>query len=112
MIGIVTDETKKKILENDKNKLQEEIRERQKQLGLQGMVGLKNQDELQQIEDLEKNASKIQESMEQRNEQRALINKRKKEEERMRRHKEAPERYKKMMQERARMEFEKRRISI
>ena len=112
MVGIVTDDTRRKILENDREKVQEELREKQKELGLQGMVGLKNQDEMEQIIDLDLNASKIKDTMEERNAQRAIENRKRREVERAKRHKEAPEKYFKMQREKARMEFERRRISI
>lgn len=112
MVGIVTDDTRRKILENDREKLQEELREKQKELGLQGMVGLKNQNEMEQIIDLDLNASKIKDTMEERNAQRAIENRKRREAERAKRYKEAPEKYFKMKREKERMEFERRRISI
>lgn len=113
-VGIISKETKTKMLKNreDKDKLRQEIKERQAELGLRDMVALRNQDELQQLEDLKKNGNKIKETMEATREQRIIKEKPKKEAERRERMKMSEEIYFKMKERKEREEYEKRKITI
>ena len=113
-VGIVSKETKTKMLKNgaDKAKLRQEIKERQAELGLRDMVAMRNQDELQQLADLEQNANKIKETMEATKEQRIKQEKPKKETERRERMKMSEEAYFRMKERKEREAYEKRKIVI
>lgn len=95
----------------DKERLQEELRQKQKELGLRGMENLKNKDELSQLKDLEKEKNHIAELMKEAEEKRK---KAKTEEAKAKRlsFKESAKRYLKIQEERAKESFNKRRISL
>ena len=61
---------KEKILRNDNKKLQEELKAKQKELGLRGMVPTGNQDSYRQLEDIKNEQSHIHEQMEAAKEER------------------------------------------
>lgn len=70
MAYIKTDNEKDKIFKNDKNKLREEIKAKQKELGLRNMIPRHNQDEYQQLKDMENEKNHILEQMSQAKEDR------------------------------------------
>jgi co-chaperonin GroES (HSP10) len=101
---------KEKILRNDRNKLHEELKARQKELGLRGMVPTGNQDSYRQLEDIKNEKSHIQEQMTQAKEERL----RKAEEDKKAKHKSFSEQLKMYLARRERMDkedYEKRRIT-
>lgn len=105
-------EEKNRIAEKEPEKLQEEIREKAKELGISEFKPLKNQSEYQQLEDLQNNKEKILEEMQENKEKRIASEKRKKEYEREKRMKEAPARYFHAKKMRAKEEYEKRKINM
>ena len=112
MIGIITDSTKENILKNDREKLKEELDARKSELGLRGMVNLRNKNEFQQLEDIKQNSSKIQEEMEEAKEIRRKKNLEKKKALREKRMKEAPDVYFRNKRRAEKEAFEKRKIII
>lgn len=112
MVGIITDSTKGRILDNDKQKLREQLSYRQSELGLRGMKPMRNQNELQQLEDIQNNQNKIRQQMQQATERSKKTRQKKRKQQQAQRMKKAPQIYmrkKKMMQK---MAFQKRKISL
>ena len=110
MAYIKSDTEKEKILRNDNQKLQEELKAKQKELGLRGMVPQNNQDSYRQLEDIKNEKSHIQEQMIQAKEERL---KREAEEKKAKR-KSFSEQLKMYLARRERLdkeEYEKRRIT-
>lgn len=70
MAYIKSDTEKDKILRNDSNKLQEQIRNKQKSLGLRDMVARHNQDAYRQLQDIKNEQNHIREAMTQAKEKR------------------------------------------
>lgn len=70
MAYIKSDTEKDKILRNDSNKLQEQIQNKQKSLGLRGMVAKNNQDAYRQLQDIKNEQNHIRETMTQAKEKR------------------------------------------
>ena len=93
MVGIITDSTKEKILDNDKQKLREQLAYRQGELGLRGMKPMRNQNQLQQLEDIQNNQNKIRQQMEQANERSKKIRQKKRKQQQAQRMKKAPQIY-------------------
>ncbi len=69
-IGITTDGTKQRILETEPEKLNEELKEKQKAVGLSNMVPTHNQNTLQQLKDIENEKNNIIERMQMEKEKR------------------------------------------
>lgn len=112
MTYIKGSDEKRRIAENDKEKLQEEIKAKTKELGLRGINPLHNQSEYQQLEDLKNNKNQIIETMIETKERRIARDKRKKEYEREKRMKNAEKRYFMMKERKAKEAYEKRKISL
>lgn len=110
-MNIVTSTTKESIKKNDSEKLKQEIKERNKELGLKEIVPLKNQDELRQIDDLEKNSHQIQDQMAAKDEERLLI-KKKKLQQRRENNTMSEDRLHKMREAREKAAYEARRIIL
>lgn len=70
MAYINTSDEKARILKNEKGKLQEEIKQRSKSVGLRRMEPRHNQDEYQQLNDLEREENHIKELMTEEKEKR------------------------------------------
>lgn len=68
--GISTDGVKDRILEREPEKLHEELRAREKELGLRDMVPTHNQDVVQQLKDIEAEKNNIVERMQMEKEKR------------------------------------------
>lgn len=111
MANIVTSGHKRKILENERHKLQEEVRQQQAELGLRGIKSLKGQNEYQQLEDMKNEQGKIEEIMQSSEERRKreLTEKRKA---RKISAKEAERRHLEIAKRRKRDEFNKRKINL
>ena len=112
MVYISGSDEKRRIAENDKEKLCEEIKAKTKELGLQKLKPLRGQSEYQQLEDMKTNREKILEEMQEAKETRIARDKRKKEDEREKRMKNAEKRYLKKKEIEAKMAYEKRKISL
>ena len=112
MSNIVTDETKQKIFEKDRMKLREQLSYRQQELGLRGMQPLKHQNELQQLEDIKHNASKIEDTMEEAKQRRQQSQRQKRREQRIARMKAAPQIYFRRKKEMQKKAFEARKIVL
>ena len=69
-IGISTDGVKDRILEHEPEKFHEELRAREKELGLRDMVPTHNQDVVQQLKDIEAEKNNIVERMQMEREKR------------------------------------------
>ena len=69
-IGISTDGVKDRILEHEPEKFHEELRAREKELGLRDMVPTHNQDVVQQLKDIEAEKNNIVERMQMERERR------------------------------------------
>lgn len=87
MVGLVTDGTKEKILRDDPEKLKEEVKAKQHELGLESMVPLGKQNSYQQLKDMTTEAGHINDIMSQTHE----TNKKKREDEHKARRKTAKE---------------------
>lgn len=70
MAYIKSDTEKDLILRNDKNKLQKQIKEKQKSLGLRGMIPQNNQNQYTQLNDINNEQNHIRETMTKAKEQR------------------------------------------
>lgn len=70
MAYIKSDTEKEKILRNDSHKLNEEIKAKQKELGLRDMIPQGNQNAYRQLEDIKNESSHIREQMTQAKEER------------------------------------------
>lgn len=70
MAYIKSDTEKEKILRNDSHKLKEEIKAKQKELGLRDMIPQGNQNAYRQLEDIKNESSHIREQMTQAKEER------------------------------------------
>ena len=112
MTYIKGSDEKRRIAENDKEKLQEEIKAKTKELGLRGMKPISNQSEYQQLDDLKNNKEQIIEIMQEAKEKRIAKEKRKKEYEREERMRNAEKRYFMMKERKAKEAYEKRKISL
>ena len=113
MAYISGDSEKKRIAEREKHKLQQEIQERCRDMGIRGMNPLKRQSEYQQIEDMQKEENHIKEDMARTREQRIARTARKRKEQRERRPSNwGIERYLKIKQEREKRAYEARKIVL
>ena len=61
--GLSTGDTAKRVMENEPEKLKEELKARQKELGLEGMIPTKNQNVLQQLDDIKNEKNNILDQM-------------------------------------------------
>lgn len=112
MTYIKGSDEKRRIAENDKEKLREEIKAKTKELGLRGMKPISNKSEYQQLDDLKNNKEQIIEIMQEAKEKRIAKEKRKREYEREERMKNAEKRYFMMKERKAKEAYEKRKISL
>lgn len=108
------DSTKERILRDPKEreKVREEIRAKQAEIGVQHMVGLRGQNEFQQLEDLKNNAGKIEDQLAASAEARRVREKPRKEEERRKRMEMAPEVYFRLKEKTEREAYERRKIIL
>ena len=67
-IGISTDGTKQKILENEPEKLNQAIKEKAKSLGISSIQSLKGKNQLEQLNDMEKYGALMSESIQEQKE--------------------------------------------
>ena len=112
MAYISGSEEKKRIAEKDREKLQEEINARAKELGLRGIKPLQNQSQYQQLEDLKNNSEKIKEQMGLADEERKKKKKQEFEDSRYKRWKEAEKRYFEKKKRQQKEAYEKRKIVL
>ena len=63
MAYISSDSEKKRIAEREKDKLQQEIQDRCRDMGIRGLNALHNQSEYQQLEDMKNEENHIKENM-------------------------------------------------
>lgn len=96
----------------DKKKIEEEIKYRKAELGLDGMIPLKKQNEKRVLEDLKYNARKIQDTILESKEKLEAENKPKKAEEKRKRIAAAPGIYFRTRERKLREAYEKRKIVL
>lgn len=114
MVGIISDETRRRLLatEEGRAKLREELRAKQAEYGITNAIPQSGQDELQQLEDFERYKEAAAEDLENKRQDRMKNRLRERESTRKQRLKENLKKYYEAKERRAKEEYEKRKIVL